>query len=140
MKFSFGGTWILRVVSGVLVVLMGVLPACQAQTATTLDKHARKIHNKLSHYPAGAHLRLALRDHSDQFGTLGTLSETSFSFTTSDANKTESHLYSEVAGVKKGKQYIDEGAGSGRHIRHLVPIVIVAAAAVTAAIVVSKEE
>jgi hypothetical protein len=127
--------------SGVLIVLMGLLPACQAQTATTLDKHARKIHKKLAHYPAGAYLHLTLRDHSDQYGSLGSLSDASFRFTNSDANKTETHLYSEVAGVKKGKEYIGEGAGSEHHVRHLVPILIVAAAAGTAAaIVVSKEE
>ena len=141
MNFFFGGKWFFRVVSVALVVLMGLLPACQARASTTLDKHARKIQRKLSRYPAGAHLRLVMRDHSDQYGSLGTLSDASFSFTDSDANKTETHLYSEVAGVEKGKEYIGEGAGSGHHIRHLLPILIVAAAAGTAAvIVVSKEE
>jgi len=141
MKAFSGGKRFVSVVAGALIALMVLPPACQAQTATTLDKHARKIHNRLSHYTAGTYLRLTLRDHSDQYGSLGTLSETSFSFTNSDANKTETHPYSEIASVRKGKEYIGEGTGSGHHIRHLVPILIVAAAAGTAAaIVVSKEE
>jgi hypothetical protein len=131
---------ILLVISGVLIALMMLSPACQAQTAATLDKHSRKIQKELSHYPAGTYLRLSLRDHSDEYGSLGTLSDSSFSITSSDTNKSETHLYSEIAGVEKEKEYIGEGTGSGHHFRHLVPIAIVSAAAATAAAIVVPRE
>jgi hypothetical protein len=136
MKLSSEGKRLLSFVSGVLIALMVLLPTCQAQTASALDKNARNIHNKLSHYPSGAYLRITLRDHSDQYGSLGVVTGDSFSFTDSDANMSETHLYSDVAGVRKAKEYVDEGMGSGHHIRHLVPIAIVTAAAGTAGAIV----
>jgi hypothetical protein len=91
-------------------------PACQAQSATHLDKQGRKIHNKLAKYKPGSYLEFIFRDHTDSFGNLGALSATSFTFTNSDTNAKETHLYSEVARAGKGKTYIGEGTAPRHHI------------------------
>jgi hypothetical protein len=116
--------------------LLAMVPACQAQTANTapnLDKHARKIHKRLTRYQSGSYIEVVLRDGSDRDGALGTMSPASFTITDSESNVRETHFYSEVSKVSPSKEYI--GAGSGHHIRLWVPVVVgvvAAGAAMTA--------
>ncbi len=92
-------------------------PVCQAVSAKSLQKQARKVESRLAKYPAGAFLHLFFRDGTDSNGKLGRLSETSFSFTNSDSNANEIHSYSDVTRIEKGKEYIGEGSKHHRHIR-----------------------
>jgi hypothetical protein len=95
------------------------VPAGHAVSAKKLEKQARKIEAKLAKYPKGAFLEFHFRDGSRSTGSLGTLSEHSFSFTNSDTNGKETHNYSDVTKVKKGKTYI--GTGSEKHHRFHIP-------------------
>ncbi|HEY1649092.1 MAG TPA: hypothetical protein VGF96_14015 [Terracidiphilus sp.] len=133
MKAVFGGKSIVRIV--LAWALIGIIPVCQAQFGSGLDKHARKIHKKLVKYPSGTYLSVAFRDGTQSAGALGALTETSFTFTNADNNASEMHSYNEVARVQRGKEYIGEGSGPGHHIRLWVPVVlgvVAAGAAVTA--------
>lgn len=112
----------------VCCLFCGSVPASQAQSATHLDKHARKIHHKLTKFRNGSYVHLVLSDASDRYGALGTLSETSFTFTDADNNSTSSYAYTDVDAVKTDKQRIGEGTEPRRHIRHLMPILISVAA------------
>lgn len=115
--------------------LIAMLPACQAQTSTPaaagtrLDKHARKIEKRLVKYGTGRYLEIDFRNGSQSFGSLGALSYASFEFTDADNNRTQTFLYSDVARVKKAKEYIGEGSEHRHHVRLWVLLVITAAAA-----------
>jgi hypothetical protein len=129
MKDVFGRKSIMRwALTWTLLVLV---PACQAQSAPNLDKHARKVQKRLTKYPKGTYVDVAFRDGTDSTGMLGTLSPTSFTFTNADNNASETHLYSEVARVDRSKEYIGDGSEPGHHFHvHLwVPVVVGAAAA-----------
>ena len=108
------------------------LPAAAApaavQTSAPLDKHARKIEKRLAKFRQGTFLDFEFRDSSQTFGSLGPLSDTSFMFTDSDSNKTQTHPYSDLAHVKQAREYIGEGS-SHHHVRLLVPVLIGAGAA-----------
>ena len=104
-------------------------PACRAQSATHLDKHARKIERRLAKYQPGSYLQIDFRDSSESFGSLGALSATSFQFTDADNNRTQTYLYSGVARVKKANEYIGEGSGHRHPMRLWIPLVIGAAVA-----------
>jgi hypothetical protein len=93
--------------------------AGHAVSAKKLEKQARKIEAKLAKYPKGAFLEFHFRDGSQSTGRLGELSEHTFSFTNSDTNGKETHEYSNVTKVKKGKTYI--GTGSEKHPRFHLP-------------------
>ncbi len=115
--------------------LLGIVPACQAQSGSGLDKHARKIHRKLTKYPSGTYLSVAFRDGTESAGQLGALTETSFTFTNADNNASETRSYSEVDRVQRGKEYIGEGSEPRHHIRLWIPVTVgalAAGAAVTA--------
>jgi hypothetical protein len=63
----------------VTCALLMVVPICQAQQSPVhLDRHAKKIQKLLTACPAGSHVHLTLRDQTDQFGYLGSLSSQSF--------------------------------------------------------------
>jgi hypothetical protein len=111
------------------LALVTVLPAVQAQSGAPLDKHARRMEKRLAKYRAGTLLQVELRDSTETIGSLGALSDASFKFTNSDSNRTVAIAYTDVAGVKKGTEYIGEGSESGRHLRFLVPALISLAAA-----------
>ena len=81
------------------------------------EKHAQKMQKKLSHYKPGTLLRLELNDNTACTGTLDTLSDTSFTFNNTETNQKETHNYSDVTDVEKGKEYIGQGSTS----RHRVP-------------------
>lgn len=127
MNQLFGSRSVVRLV--LAWAFIAVLPLCQAQTSSTLSKHARKVQKTLSHYPAGAHLHLVLHDQSDRFGTLGPLAATSFTFTNQDNNAVESIPYDSVASAKKGEVTIGEEGLFQRHPHHLIPLLIVGGAA-----------
>jgi hypothetical protein len=102
--------------------------AAQAQNSSQLDKHSRKVQHQLAKYRTGSYLHLMLRDDTDSYGALGTLSGASFTFTSADSNTTTTYTYDDVDHVRTDKEIIGEGAEPHRHIRHLVPIVITVAA------------
>lgn len=106
-----------------------VAPACPAQSGAPLDKHARKIEKRLAKFRPGTYLDFEFRGSSATFGSLGALSSASFQFTDADSNKTETHLYAEVARVTKAKEYIGHGSEPRHHVRLLVPVLIGAGAA-----------
>jgi hypothetical protein len=85
------------------------------KTAKALQKQAHKTQSALAKYQAGSLLRLTLHDGTQTTGKLGTMSDNSFAFTTSDANANETHLYSDVTKVEKAKEYVGEGPGH-KHI------------------------
>ncbi len=93
------------------------VPMGHAVSAKSIEKQAKKIESKLAKFPKGAFLRLRFRDGSESTGKLGTLSEKNFSFTNSDSNSDETHSYSEVTNVEKGKTYIGKDSTSRSRIR-----------------------
>ena len=112
-----------------LLALVASVPAVRAQVNPNLDKHARKIEKRLTKYRPGAFLEVDTRDNSETLGALGELSDASFQLTSSDNNRKVTISYADVTHVKKGKEYIGAGSGPEHHIPHLVPILVVAAAA-----------
>ncbi len=120
----------------VALVSLAMVSATQAESPNPLDKHARKIEKRLAKFQSGTYLEFELRDSSQIYGSLGSLSSSSFQFTNADSNKVETYSYDELERVKKGKEYIGSGSEPGRHVRLLVPIVIGACAAAAALAVV----
>lgn len=110
-------------------VLLAAVAPIRAQSSAPLDKHARRIEKRLAKFRQGAVLDFQFRDSSRTFGSLGPLSPASFQFTDSDSNKTQTHLYSDLAEVKKAREYIGEGSEPRHHVRLLVPVLIGAGAA-----------
>lgn len=104
--------------------LIAFVPACGAESAAPLDKHARKIAKHLAKFRPGAFLDFEFRDGSQTYGALGALTETSFQYTDSDNNKAETRLYADVARVSKAREYIGEGSAPRHHVRLLVPVLI----------------
>jgi hypothetical protein len=111
------------------LTLLAAAQLAQAQSSAPLDKHARRIEKRLTKFQQGTFLDFEFRDSSQTFGSLGALSATSFQFTDSDSNKTQTHLYAEVSEVKKAKEYIGEGSEPRHHVRLLLPVLIGAGAA-----------
>lgn len=111
----------------------------QAQSATPLTRHARKVHHKLAKYSSGRYLHLVLADNTNSYGALGTLSEATFTFTSADSNTTATYAYNDVDRVRTDKEPIGEGTEPHRHIRHLVPIAITVAAVGAAGAVYAAE-
>ena|ERR1039458_6374428 len=109
--------------------LLAAAVLAHAQSSAPLDKHARRIEKRLAKFRQGAFLDFEFRDSSKTFGSLGPLSATSFQFTDSDSNKTQTHLYAELSEVKKAREYIGEGSEPRHHVRLLVPVLIGAGAA-----------
>jgi len=120
-------------------ILVSGVTLGQAQSASHLDKHARKILHKLAKYPSGRYLHLVMRAHNNSYGALGQLSPNSFTFVNADTNSTASYAYSDVERVNAAKEPIGEGTEPRRHIRHLVPIVVSAAAVGAAGAVYAAE-
>lgn len=132
----FRSSSILRL--GLAWVLIAGVAVGQAQSTTSLTKHARKVHHKLAKYSSGRYLHLVLRDDTNSYGALGTLSEDSFTFTSADSNNTATYSYNDIDRVKTDKEPIGRGT-EPRHIRHLVPIVITAAAVGAAGAIYAAE-
>ncbi len=114
MRANSGGKWALCL--GVALVLAGCVSICQAQSGSKADKHGQKIEKKLSKYKTGTLLHLEFSNSPECNGTVNTLSDKSFTFTNSDTNAKETHLYSDVSDVTKGKEYIGAGSAPKHHI------------------------
>lgn len=119
--------------------LAALVSSSPAQSATHLDKHARKIHHKLAKFPSGQYLHLVLSDNSNSYGALGELSENTFTFTNADSNSTSTYSYNDVDKVRTDKEPIGQGAEPRHHIRHLVPIAVSLAAVGAAGAVYAAE-
>lgn len=115
---------ILAVPALTLFALLATAALAPAQTSAPLDKHARRIEKRLTKFQPGTFLDFEFRDSSQTFGSLGPLSAATFQFTDSDSNKTQTHLYADLAQVKKAKEYIGEGSEPRHHIHLLVPVLI----------------
>jgi hypothetical protein len=107
-----------------LFALLATAALAPAQTSAPLDKHARRIEKRLTRFQPGTFLDFEFRDSSQTFGSLGPLSAATFQFTDSDSNKTQTHFYSDLAQVKKAREYIGEGSEPRHHVHLLVPIII----------------
>ncbi len=106
------------------LVLIATATLAQTQSSAPLDKHARRIEKRLTKFRQGAFLDFEFRDSSQTFGSLGPLSAVSFQFTDSDSNRIQTHSYSDLAEVKKAKEYIGEGSEPRHHVRLLVPVLV----------------
>jgi hypothetical protein len=109
-------------------MLLACASAAQAQNSGQLDKHARKVQHRLAKYRSGSYLHLVLSDDSSSYGALGTLSDASFTFTSAETNAVTTYAYDDVDRVRTDKEAIGEGSEPHHHIRHLVPILVTAAA------------
>ena len=134
MKIGLFSQCVTRV--SIACLLVAAVPACQAGTVTPLDKHARKVEKHLSKFRSGTYLRFDFRDNTQSYGSLGALSDASFQFTDTDSNKLETRSYDDLAHVTKGAEYIGAGSES-HHSRLLVPLLVGAVAAGTAAAIVA---
>lgn len=125
--------------SAARLALASMLLACvstvQAQKSGQLNKHARKVYHVLAKFRSGSYLHLLLRDDTDSYGALGTLSEGSFTFTSAESNSTVTYTYDDIDRVRTDKETIGEGTAPHRHIRHLVPILVSVAAVGAGAVV-----
>lgn len=124
---SSSSSWIRRsfiVLVALVMAFSTLLPAAQAESTPQLDKHARKIEKRLAKFRKGTYIDIDLRNGSQTYGSLGELAETSFQFTDSDSNKTESFSYADIEHVKSAKEYIGSGL-EGRHRIRLLPVLIV---------------
>jgi hypothetical protein len=114
MRTFFGGKPTLCLVAA--LVLVACVPVCQAGSESKADKRAQKIEKKLSKFKTGTLLHLELNNNTECTGTVNTLSDASFTFNNSENNAKETHLYSDVSSVEKGKEYIGQGSAPKRHI------------------------
>lgn len=101
----------------------------QAESIPHVERHARKVQKKLARFAPGKYLHLMFLDDTESYGALGPLSADSFRFTNADSNTTVTYEYANISRIRTNKEYIGEGTAPERHIRHLVPILIGAAAA-----------
>ncbi len=109
-------------------MLIACVSAAHSQNSTQLDKHARKVQHQLTKFRTGTYLHLVLRDDTDSYGALGTLSDASFTFTSAETNATTTYAYNDIGRIRTDKETIGEGSEPRHHIRHLVPIVVTVAA------------
>jgi hypothetical protein len=110
------------------VWVLGTTPS-QAESIPHVERHAHKVQKRLARFAPGKYLHLVFLDDTESYGALGPLSRDSFRFTNADTNTTATYEYAAVSRIRTDKEYIGEGTGPERHIRHLVPILIGAAAA-----------
>jgi hypothetical protein len=110
----FGGKRVLWF--AVALVLIAGVPFCQARSESKAEKHAQKVQKKLSKYKTGTLLHLEFNDNTECTGTMNTLADTSFTFNNTETNAKESHNYSDVSDVEKGRTYIGQGSAPKRHI------------------------
>ncbi len=105
----------------IALTVLACAPCSRADSAAKIEKHARKMQKHLARYRTGTLLQIDLRDNSEALGSLGELSNASFQIVSIDSNRKLTFNYVDVAGVKKGREYI--GAGSEHHVRHWIPLV-----------------
>lgn len=98
------------------LLLVGFVPVCQAAAGTKVVKRAQKIEKKISRFKTGTLLHLEFNNNTECSGTVNTLADSSFTFNNSETNAKETHLYSDVLRVEKGKEYIGQGSTPKHHI------------------------
>jgi len=135
MKTFFASHSAIRLAFGCAILAFVALAAAPTGRAeSSAEKHARKVHSKLQKYLSGSYLHLVLRDHSNEYGALGALTNASFSFKDSDTNAVSNISYADVGKINSDREPI--GEGSEHHIRTrtlVIAGVLVAGAAVAAA-------
>ena len=114
MRAFFGGKSALCLAAA--LILAGCVSVCQAQSGPKTDKHGQKIEKRLSRYKTGTLLHLEFNNSTECTGTVNTLADTSFTFNNTETNAKETHLYSDVSRVEKGKEYIGAGSTPKHHI------------------------
>lgn len=136
MKCTFAAKSVVRL--ALTWTLIAAIPACQAESTVSLDKHARKIHHQLAKYDPGTYVDLEFRDGSSSAGDLSALAAGSFTITNEENNLPETHSYGDVVKVWRGKEYIGKGSESGHRIRLWIPVVasVLAGGAAAAALTV----
>jgi hypothetical protein len=118
----------------IIWAVVSTMVVCLAQEQPAhLNRHARKVQRSLADYPPGSFLHIVLHDRSDRFGELGKKTSTSFELLDTKTREPASFTYSDVRKLDVGSTI--EGNGWGHHWPHvrLVPLTIVAAAAVAGA-------
>ena len=131
MTFFLRSSSIFRL--ALVTVMLACAAAAPAQSNASLDKHARKVYHKLSRFSSGHYLHLVLNNSTNAYGALGTLSASNFTFTNADSNTLATYAYSDINRIRTDRESIGQGS-EPRHIRHLVPIAITAAAVAAGAI------
>ena len=114
MKAIFGSKAVVTL--AVALALIACVPVCQAKSGSKEDKHAQKIGKKLSRFKLGTLLHLEFNNNTECTGTLDQLSESSFTLNNSETNAKETHQFSDVSTVDKGKEYIGQGSAPKHHI------------------------
>jgi len=115
MRKFFGSRTLLCL--AVVLAILACGSMCQASSVSKAEKHAQKIQKKLAHFKSGTLLHVSFNDNTECTGTVNTLADTSFTFNNTETNAKETHNYSDVSDVEKGKQYI----GQGSVTKHRVP-------------------
>jgi hypothetical protein len=108
MRGLFGGKTVLSL--AVVLMLVACVPVCQARSGSKAEKHAQKMHKKLSKYKPGTLLHLEFNDNTECSGKLMTISDSSFTVNNTDTNALETHNFSDLVDVEKGQQYIGKGS------------------------------
>ena len=117
---------IVKAVLSIAAVLALVLcvPASHARSAskdstknaTKVQKHAQKIQKQLAHYKQGTLLHLQFNDNTECIGSVNTLSDASFTFNNNESNEKETHNYSDVSLVEKGKLLIGKNSVTKKRV------------------------
>ena len=116
MRVSLGGKSAIFLAAALLFV--ACVPMCQAGSGSKVDKHALQIEKALSRFKTGTLLHIEFNNNTECTGTVNALADTSFTFNNSDTNAKETHLYSDVSRVEKGKEYIGQGS-TPKHRGHV---------------------
>ena len=139
MKSFFGKHPVIRLAfAGAILasITLASAPASRSESSrseSSIAKHARKVHSKLQKYRSGSYLHLVLRDHINEYGALGALTDASFSFKDSDTNAVSNIAYAEVGQVRTDREPIGEGSEHHIRTRTLVVAGVLAAGAAVAA-------
>lgn len=115
MRGLFGRKTVLCLAAALMLV--ACVPVCQARSGSKAEKHAQKMQKKLAKYKPSTLLHLEFNDNTECSGKLMKLADTSFTLNNTETNAVETHNYSDLSQVEKGKQYI--GQGSTPKQRHI---------------------
>jgi len=122
-------------------LLIALLPAWQTQAQkhnVHLSKHAKKIHETLTEYSSGSFLHLFLCDHTDKFGNLKTLTDTSIEFTDVNTAATTSINYVDIDHVTPGSpSALAATGGRPRHRGSIGFLVIIGVVTVVAVAIIA---
>lgn len=99
------------------IIVAAVLVACATagHAQAGLDRHERKIHKKLLKYSEGSYLHLVLHDKTNSYGSLGSVTDASFTFKNADSNAVATYSFDDVARVKTDREPIGRGSEPEEH-------------------------